>query len=89
MLGVGFALQFGMGDYYVYAREPSPPKVAATSLTIFATVSFVRTLVAPSLGGLLVERLYWETTFLVYVGIGLVSIGLLTLTPDSTPDAVE
>lgn len=44
---VGFSLQFGMGVYYVYARELSAPEVAATSLTIFTTASFVGTLVAP------------------------------------------
>lgn len=89
MLGVGFSLQFGMGVYYVYTRELSASEVTATSLTIFTTISFVGTLVAPPLGGWLVERLSWEPTFLVYVGIGLVGIVLVGLAPDSTPDVVE
>lgn len=89
MLGVGFSLQFGMGVYYVYTRELAAPGTSATSLTVFTTVSFVGTLVAPSLGGWLIEVVSWEPTFLVHVGIGLLGIGLLFVTPDSTPSAVE
>lgn len=89
MLGVGFALQFGMGVYYVYARELSSPGAAATSLTIFTTVSFVGTLIAPPMGGWLVDTLSWGPTFLVHVAIGIFGIGLLLSTPDSKPAPVE
>ena len=89
MLGVGFSLQFGMGIYYVYARELSAPDVTATSLTIFTTISFTGTLIAPPLGGWLVERLSWGPTFFVYIGIGILGILLVALTPDSSPNAVE
>lgn len=89
MLGVGFALQFGMGVYYVYARELSAPGVSATSLTLFTTVAFVGTLVAPSLGGWLVQRFSWESAFLFHVGVGVVGIGLLLATPDSEPALLE
>ena len=85
MLGVGFSLQFGMGVYYVYARELADPGAAATSLTIFTTVSFVGTLVAPPLGGWLVEAVSWGPTFLVHGGIGVLGIVLVLLTPDSKP----
>lgn len=89
MLGVGFSLQFGMGVYYVYARELANPGAAATSLTIFTTVSFVGTLVAPPLGGWLVETVSWEPTFLVHVGVGVLGVGLVLLTPDSKPAALD
>lgn len=89
MLGVGFALQFGMGVYYVYARELAAPGAAATSLTIFTTVSFVGTLIAPPFGGWLVEAFSWGPTFIVHIGIGILGIGLLLLTPDSKPAPVE
>jgi MFS family permease len=87
MLGVGFSLQFGMGVYYVYARELAEPGAQATSLTIFTTVSFVGTLVAPPFGGWLVEVISWGPTFLVHVGIGFLGIVLLILTPGSKPAA--
>lgn len=85
MLGVGFSLQFGMGVYYVYARELADPDAAATSLAVFTTVSFLGTLVAPPLGGWLVEAFTWGPTFLFHVGVGVVGIGLLLQTPDSKP----
>lgn len=89
MLGVGFALQFGMGIYYVYARELAAPGVAATSLTIFTTVSFSGTLLAPPLGGWLIETLSWGPTFLVHICVGILGIVLLLLTPDSKPTPVK
>lgn len=89
MLGVGFSLQFGMGVYYVYTRELAAPGASETSLTVFTTVAFVGTLVASSLGGWLIEAVSWEPTFLVYVGIGLLGMGLLFVTPDSEPAALE
>lgn len=64
MLGIEFSLQFGIGVYYVYARELSASEVAATSLTIFTIVSFVGTLTAPPLGGWLAEIFQRETAFL-------------------------
>lgn len=85
MLAVGFALQFGMGVYYIYARELADSGAQATSLTIFTTVSFIGTLVAPPFGGWLIEALSWGPTFLVHVGIGVLGIGLLLLTPGSKP----
>jgi predicted MFS family arabinose efflux permease len=89
MLGVGFSLQFGMGVYYVYTRELSAPAVAATSLTVFTTISFTGTLVAPSLGGWLVDTFSWETAFSFHIGVGLLGIALLALTPDSKPAALN
>lgn len=89
MLAVGFSLQFGMGVYYVYARELAAPGAAGTSLTIFTTVSFLGTLLAPPVGGWLVEVISWGPTFLVHVGIGLFGIGLVVLTPDSKPAQLE
>jgi predicted MFS family arabinose efflux permease len=88
MLAVGFALQFGMGVYYIYARELADTGAQATSLTIFTTVSFIGTLVAPPFGGWLIEVLSWGPTFLVHVGIGVLGIGLLLLTPGSKPAPV-
>jgi nitrate/nitrite transporter NarK len=85
MLGVGFALQFGMGVYYVYVRELAAADTGATSLTVFTTVSFTGTLLAPSLGGWLVDVAAWQPAFLVHAGIGLLGVGLLVLTPDSEP----
>jgi sugar phosphate permease len=89
MLGVGFSLQFGMGIYYVYTRELSAPAVAATSLTVFTTISFTGTLVAPSLGGWLVDTFSWGTAFSFHIGVGLLGIALLALTPDSRPAALN
>jgi DHA1 family bicyclomycin/chloramphenicol resistance-like MFS transporter len=89
MLGIGFLLQFGMGVYYVYARELSDPDTAATSLTIFTTVSFMGTLIAPPVGGWLVETFAWQPAFLVHVVVGLGGVALLFVTPDSTPSALE
>ncbi|MEF8807185.1 MFS transporter [Natronomonas sp.] len=89
MLGVGFCLQFGMGVYYVYTRELAGAGTSATSLTVFTTISFVGTLVAPTLGGWLIETVAWGPTFLVHIGIGLLGIGLLAATPDSKPVGVE
>ncbi|WP_336135195.1 MFS transporter [Natronomonas amylolytica] len=89
MLGVGFFLQFGMGVYYVYTRELAAGGTSATSLTVFTTISFVGTLVAPTFGGWLIESFAWGPAFLVHVGIGLLGIGLLVATPDSKPAAFE
>jgi MFS family permease len=89
MLGVGFCLQFGMGVYYVYTRELAKGDTSATSLTVFTTIAFVGTLVAPTLGGWLIETFAWGPTFLVHIGIGVLGIGLLAATPDSNPAAVE
>jgi predicted MFS family arabinose efflux permease len=89
MLGVGFCLQFGMGVYYVYTRELAGAGTSATSLTVFTTVSFVGTLVAPTLGGWLIETFAWGPAFLAHIGIGLVGLGLLAATPDSNPVAAE
>lgn len=85
MLAVGFSLQFGMGVYYIYARELADSGAQATSLAIFTTVSFVGTLVAPPFGGWLIEVLSWGSAFLIHVSIGVLGIGLLLLTPGSKP----
>lgn len=85
MLGVGFSIQFGMGVYYVYARELATPAEAATSFTVFTTISFGGMLIAPSLGGWLVDTFSREVAFLFHIGIGLFGIALLFLTPDSKP----
>lgn len=89
MLGIGFALQFGMGVYYVYDRGIAAPVAAATSLTIFTTVSFVGTLIAPPFGGRLIKVFSWGLTFKVHVGIGVLGIALVLLTPDSKTGPVE
>lgn len=89
MLSIGFSLQFRMDVYYVYARELAAPGAAATSLTIFTTVAFVGTLIAPPLVGWLIEFISWEPTFLLYVGIGLLGIRFVLLPPDSNPAALE
>ncbi|MFB6178223.1 MAG: nitrate/nitrite transporter [Halorientalis sp.] len=85
MLWVGFALQFGMGVYYVYVRELASPATTGTSLTLFTAISFLGTLSAPPLGGWLVETLSWGPTFAVHIGIGVVGLVLVLLAPRTAP----
>ncbi|WP_408958940.1 nitrate/nitrite transporter [Natrinema sp. 74] len=85
MLSVGFSLQFGMGVYYVYTRELAADGRGGTSLAVFTSIAFSGTLVSPTLGGWLIGAFSWQTTFLLYALIGVVGIGLLFLTRDSSP----
>jgi MFS family permease len=89
MLGVGFCLQFGMGVYYVYTRELASPGTGATSLTVFTTIAFLGTLIAPALGGWLIEAVTWGPTFVIHIGIGILGLGLLSMTPDSNPATAD
>lgn len=89
MLGVGFSIQFGAGVYYVYARELAGEKTRGTALALFTTLAFSGTLLSPTVGGWLIGTLSWSAAFAVYVGIGLAGVGVLSLTADSRPSAVD
>ncbi|WP_254763692.1 hypothetical protein [Natrinema marinum] len=82
---VEFSLQFGMGVYYVYTRELAAEGRGGTSLDVFTSIAFSGTLVSPTVGGWLIDAFSWETTFLLYALIGVVGIGVLFLTRDSSP----
>jgi len=52
---------------------------------VFTSIAFSGTLVSPTFGGWLIGAFSWETTFFLYALIGIIGIGVLFLTRDSSP----
>lgn len=77
LLLAGFAAQFSTGIFYAYTQELAPPTATGTSLTVFTTLAFSGSLVAPVLGGWLIELFSWTITFWVFTAIAV--IGALTV----------
>lgn len=80
-----FALQLGIGVYYVLIRELAAPGTKGTSLTVMTTVGFTGSFIAPIAGGWLIDGYSWTAAFGVFALLGV--LGVVVLVPLSEGDA--
>jgi nitrate/nitrite transporter NarK len=86
----GFVLQSSAGVYFVFAQELSDPAVSGTSITVTTALVIVGGIVAPVLGGWLIETFSWGVAFTAYSALGVLGVVAVLLAPEparSSPDA--
>lgn len=81
LLCAGFAAQFSTGIFYAYTQELAPEGATGTSLTVFTTLAFSGSLVAPVLGGWLIDVFSWTATFWVFTAMAVVGAGTVLAVP--------
>jgi len=74
LLSVGFSLQLAGGLYFVYVQEIVPPNVTGTSLAVVTSFAITGALVAPIVGGWLIDSLSWYAAFGSNILLGVVGI---------------
>lgn len=68
-------------------RDVYPPQDAVRALAYVSSIMAVAPVIAPSLGGFLIEFTDWRFLFWLLVGFGLIAIGLTVfLVPESLPE---
>ena len=75
----GFAVQLGIGVYFVLTRELAASGTEATSLSVLTTILFTGSFSAGIGGGWLISTYSWTLTLTVFAGVGI--LGVLVLAP--------
>jgi predicted MFS family arabinose efflux permease len=75
----GFAVQLGIGVYFVLTRELAASGTEATSLSVLTTILFTGSFSAGIGGGWLISTYSWTLTLIVFAGVGI--LGVLVLAP--------
>lgn len=83
MLFAGAAVQLAIGIYYVYASELAEPGTRGTSLAMVTSLSTMGALVAPVVGGWLIEEISWTAGYGFAVVVAVAGIGFVLLAPES------
>jgi predicted MFS family arabinose efflux permease len=83
LAGAAFALQLGVGLYYVLARELSSEGAEGTTLTARTAIGFTGSFYAPIAGGWLIQGYSWSVAFVVFAAVG--GLGVLVLVPVPEP----
>lgn len=80
-----FAVQLGIGLYYVLTRELATAGTEGTSLTVMTTVAFTGSFVAPIAGGWVIAGYSWPVAFGAFAVLG--ALGAVVLLPVPEPVA--
>ncbi|MBZ6496787.1 MFS transporter [Natrinema longum] len=83
LLSVGFSLQLAEGLYFIYIQEIVPSNVTGTSLAVATSFAIGGALVAPIVGGWLINAISWYAAFAFNILLGLVGIVAILLSPES------
>jgi MFS family permease len=78
----GFVLQSSAGIYFVFAQELSDPAVSGTSITVTTALVITGGIVAPVLGGWLIETFSWGVAFSTYSALGILGVVAVLLVPE-------
>jgi predicted MFS family arabinose efflux permease len=84
LISLGFSLQLGGGLYFVYIQEVVPSHVTGTSLAVVTSFSVGGALVAPIVGGWIVDAISWYVAFGFNIALGIAGIVVILSTPEAT-----
>lgn len=84
LLSMGFSLQLAGGLYFIYVQELVPANVTGTSLAVLTTFGVSGALVAPIVGGWLINGYSWYAAFIVNILLGIVGLIAMVLVSEST-----
>lgn len=86
----GFALQVGVGVYYVLVRDILGSEFSGTGIGAIATFQLTGGMLAPVVGGWLIEAASWNVAFVAVAGTAVVGAVVVLLVPAmERPTSVE
>jgi predicted MFS family arabinose efflux permease len=84
LLSLGFSLQLGGGLYFIYIQEVVPTRVTGTSLSVVTSFAVGGALVAPIVGGWIVDAISWYAAFGFNIVLGITGIVVILAIPETT-----
>ena len=82
MVFAGASVQLAIGIYYVYASELAEPGTTGTCLAMVTTVSTMGALVAPVVGGWVIDGFSWTAAYGLAALVAFAGIGFVLRAPE-------
>lgn len=89
LIFLGLALEAGFGVYYIHIQELVNPEMKGTSLALLNLFVIFGGLVAPALGGEIIERYSWTVAYQAFCLIGAIGLGALFVVPETFSSDTE